>query len=261
MITREAIQYLMAKGLIEVKPEPVKIGPNSVDLRLGDTLKRYERPQFPVPVERLTGDHEPWEELFKLVQPLNNWVALKDPVGGLITYAIDPKNPPPLEDVPQLEDGGWLLVPGNFYLGSTLEETFCQGVIPHLDGRSTCGRLSIEAHKTAGVGDNGFRGRWTLEIEVTEPVIVRPGDRLFQIYFTPAWGEGLAIAIVDMMENRKGTLLDEDFYVQGGEMMPDGEPRDCGALFNLHDLYGQGEKSGGHHYQGSKEARGPDPLD
>jgi len=151
MITRPAIIALMEAGLIKVTPDPVKIGPNSIDLCFGDSLKMYH--------------------------PTRGRVPVADPVSGAMFYAIDPKKPPPLIEVPKLEDGRWLLVPGQFYLGCPREETYCRGVVPHLDGRSTCGRLSIEAHKTAGVGDNGFCGRWTLEIEATEPVFLAPGDR------------------------------------------------------------------------------------
>lgn len=221
MISRNAIQSLMKAGLITVSPTPVKMGPNSIDLRLGDELKTYH--------------------------PTKNRIRVVDPVGGGTFYAIDPKNPPPLVDVPRLPDGKWLLVPGQFYLGVTLEETFCRGVVPHLDGRSTCGRLSIEAHKTAGVGDNGFRGRWTLEIEVTEPVLVAPGDRLFQVYFTPCWGQGLALLLQAAFDSRDSVRVVET--VGGVEV--------CAPLLELDDLYGQGEG----HYQGSKGVRGPSPLD
>jgi deoxycytidine triphosphate deaminase len=261
MITRPAIQALMEAGLIRVTPDPVKIGPNSIDLRLGDTLKQYH--------------------------PTKGRVAVRDPVSQGIHYAIDPKNPPPLIDVPKVQEattdagkhgdfgcyfdgmlplgGGyedcWLLVPGQFYLGATLEETYCRGVVPHLDGRSTCGRLSIEAHKTAGVGDNGFQGRWTLELEATEPVLVRPGDRLFQIYFTPAWGEGLAHLIHNAVDCyfQADICKQDPGYVDAGGLMQDGEPRHRAPLLEVNDLYGQDD--GGHHYQGSKKVEGPSPLD
>lgn len=231
MLSRNALQSLMKAGLITVKPAPVKMGPNSIDLRLGDELKTYH--------------------------PTKNRLRVVDPVGGATYYALDPKNPPPLVDVPKLPDGRWLLVPGQFYLGVTLEETFCRGVVPHLDGRSTCGRLSIEAHKTAGVGDNGFRGRWTLEIEVTEPVLVAPGDRLFQVYFTPCWGEGLALLVQSLMDGKQASFT-EGSWVRVGPVFQDGGPKAVGPLLELHDLYGQGD---GHHYQESEEVRGPSPLD
>lgn len=226
----------MKAGLIKVTPDPVKIGPNSIDLRFGDTLKVYH--------------------------PTENRVSVVDPMTGAIYMAIDPKNPPPLVSVPKLPDGRWLLVPGQFYLGCTLEETYCRGVVPHLDGRSTCGRLSIEAHKTAGVGDNGFKGRWTLEIEATEPVLIAPGDRLFQVYFTPAWGAGLAFFIRSLADGTPTNLHPcNPLLVESRSVIPwSGGPRECGALLELDDLYGKDEGDGSH-YQGSQGLRGPSPLD
>jgi deoxycytidine triphosphate deaminase len=231
VITRAAIRSLLEAGLIKVTPDPVKIGPNSIDLRMGDKLQTYH--------------------------PTKNRVGVLDPVNGGMFLALDPANPPPLVDVPFAKGDQWLLVPGQFYLGCTMEETYCRGVVPHLDGRSTCGRLSIEAHKTAGVGDNGFKGRWTLELEATEPVLVGPGDRLFQIYFTPAWGEGLALAITSMLGGYTATI-DATLHVSGGGVLPDGEARDYAPLLEMHDLYGA---KGEHHYQGSEKIRGAAPLD
>lgn len=233
MLSRRAIKYLLNSGLIRVEPPSNHIGPNSIDLRLGDSLQRY------APVEY----SRPPRMEYERPDVMNNRIKVVDPVDGATYYAIDPKSPPPLVDVPKLGDashipeaarGKWLLVPGQFYIGMTLERTYTRGVVPHLDGRSTCGRLSIEAHKTAGVGDNGFDGRWTLEIEVTEPVLVGPGDRLFQVYFTPCWGE------------RMGQLIHD--YSKDGDLR---------TLLELNDLYG----GDGHHYQGSDEARGAAPLD
>jgi dCTP deaminase len=234
--------------MIEVEPAPERIGPNSIDLHLGDTLKMYA----PVEYSRPPRD---WER----PDVLNHRVKVRDPVNGATYYAIDPRNPPPLVDVPKLDDGRWLLVPGQFYIGVTKERTFTRGVVPHIDGRSTCGRLSIEAHKTAGVGDNGFNGRWTLEIEVTEPVLVSPGDRLFQVYFTPCWGEGIAMLLEAMLIQSLPVQWDHGSigYINSGGKMPDGGWKHNGALLELHDLYG-GE---GHHYQGSDGARGAAPLD
>ncbi len=170
MLSRSAIKRMMKLGLIEVEPNPSWIGTNSIDLCLGDSLKRYSS---------------------------EGRVEVMDPAGGGTFFALDPQAPPSLVDVPKITEGPhtgkWLLVPGQFYLGVTRERTKTIGVVPSIDGRSTCGRLSIEAHKTAGIGDNGFNGRWTLEIEVTEPVLVAPGDRLFQVYFEPCWSEDALI--------------------------------------------------------------------
>ena len=42
---------------------------------------------------------------------------------------------------------------------------------------------------TAGFGDVGFKGRWTLEMVATEPVRVYPGMKICQIYYHTVAGE------------------------------------------------------------------------
>jgi dCTP deaminase len=55
-----------------------------------------------------------------------------------------------------------------------------------LEGRSSIGRLGIKIHITAGFGDIGFNGRWTLEIECTQPTYLYPNMRIGQIFFHEA---------------------------------------------------------------------------
>ena len=58
-----------------------------------------------------------------------------------------------------------------------------------LNGRSSVGRLGICIHITAGFGDIGFNGTWTLEITAIKPVRVYPNIEICQVsYFTP-YGE------------------------------------------------------------------------
>lgn len=77
-----------------------------------------------------------------------------------------------------------MLEPGHFYLGSTLERTECHGLVPILWGKSSLARQSLEIHRTAGFGDLGFRGQWTLEISVLARVLIpRPRMRVCQIAF------------------------------------------------------------------------------
>jgi dCTP deaminase len=52
-----------------------------------------------------------------------------------------------------------------------------------LEGRSSLARLGVSVHATAGFGDIGFDGHWTLEISVVKPVLVLPGIEVCQIYF------------------------------------------------------------------------------
>mgnify|MGYP001037484033 CR=1 FL=1 len=87
----------------------------------------------------------------------------------------------------KIPDEGILLYPGELYLGSTLEYTETFSHVPFLEGKSSTGRLGISIHATAGKGDIGFKGNWTLEISVIKPVRVYKGQPIAQlIYFTPS---------------------------------------------------------------------------
>ena len=78
---------------------------------------------------------------------------------------------------------GLLLRPGTLYLGRTAEYTRTDGYVPMLEGRSSVGRLGMCIHATAGFGDVGFAGYWTLEIFVVQPLIIYPGVEICQIYY------------------------------------------------------------------------------
>jgi dCTP deaminase len=84
---------------------------------------------------------------------------------------------------------GFLLEPGVLYLGRTVERTRTEGLVPMLEGRSSIGRLGICIHVTAGFGDVGFDGFWTLEITVVLPVLVYPNVEVCQIYYHSLLGE------------------------------------------------------------------------
>lgn len=88
-----------------------------------------------------------------------------------------------------MPESGFLFVPGRVYLCSTVERTETHGLVPWLDGRSSVGRLGVKVHATAGRGDDGFCGHWTLEVEVVHPVILYPGMRIAQISFFLLKGE------------------------------------------------------------------------
>ena len=84
---------------------------------------------------------------------------------------------------------GLLLAPGRLYLGRTEEYTRTEGFIPMLEGRSSIGRLGICIHVTAGFGDVGFAGYWTLEIFCIQPVRVYAGVEICQIYYHTISGD------------------------------------------------------------------------
>lgn len=78
---------------------------------------------------------------------------------------------------------GLLIKPGKLYLGRTVEYTKTYNFIPMLEGRSSVGRLGLAIHVTAGFGDVGFEGYWTLEIQCIEPIIIYPFVEVCQIYY------------------------------------------------------------------------------
>lgn len=88
-----------------------------------------------------------------------------------------------------IPEEGFLLEPGKLYLGRTLEYTRTEGLVPMLEGRSSIGRLGMCIHITAGFGDVGFAGFWTLEIFCVQPIRIYPGVEVCQIYYHDINGE------------------------------------------------------------------------
>jgi dCTP deaminase len=80
-------------------------------------------------------------------------------------------------------ESGYVLQPGELYLGATVEYTETRNLVPYLDGKSSIGRLGIFIHATAGRGDDGFCGFWTLEMVVVKPVRVYPGMPIGQLTY------------------------------------------------------------------------------
>ena len=78
---------------------------------------------------------------------------------------------------------GLVLRPGELYLMRTQEVTTTNKFVPAIEGRSSVGRLGISVHATAGFGDVGFSGTWTLEVSVIRPVRIYAGMRICQIFF------------------------------------------------------------------------------
>lgn len=82
-----------------------------------------------------------------------------------------------------IPEEGYLLEPGTLYLGRTLEFTETHNLVPMLEGRSSIGRLGMFVHITAGFGDVGFKGYWTLEIQVIHPLRIYSGVQICQIFY------------------------------------------------------------------------------
>ncbi len=72
------------------------------------------------------------------------------------------------------------LNPNQLYLGRTVERTVTHNLVPMLEGRSSIGRLGLFVHITAGFGDVGFDGYWTLEMFAIQPIRIYAGVQIAQ---------------------------------------------------------------------------------
>jgi len=149
ILTGSDIRDQIKLGHIEITPfDPNCIGPNSYDVHLSEHL---------LMCDAAMPDHLD---------------AKKDNADLFKPLTIGPD--------------GLILHPNRLYLGSTIERTKTPIHIPYIEGKSSTGRLGVSVHITAGKGDVGFEGYWTLEITVAVPVKLYAGMPIAQItFFTP----------------------------------------------------------------------------
>lgn len=149
---------------IEIEPWDLKkVGTNSYDVVLDPTLKTYER--------------------YNVVNEEDSPYYLIDK-GFPDEFVIDPKkNNKLIEFI--IPERGFLLRRGQFVLGATNEvnKNHAADIVPMIEGRSSVARLGLSIHVTAGFGDVGFCGRWTLEITAAENIILYPYMPIGQLYW------------------------------------------------------------------------------
>src|SRR5213593_4481677 len=83
-------------------------------------------------------------------------------------------------------DEPFILHPGEFVLGSTLERVALpDDLVARLEGKSSLGRLGLLIHSTAGFVDAGFDGHLTLELSnvANLPIAIYPEMKIGQISF------------------------------------------------------------------------------
>ena len=112
-----------------------------------------------------------------------------------------------------IPEEGLLLEPGKLYLGRTVEYTETHNYVPMLEGRSSIGRLGLFIHVTAGFGDVGFSGFWTLEIFCVQPIKIYPDVEICQIYYHGIDGDFTEYNSGKYQNNRgiQPSLLYKDF--------------------------------------------------
>ena len=144
------IRAEIAAGRIVIDPYiPEAVQPSSVDLHLDRRFRVFRNSRYPFIDVRAD---QP--ELTELVE-----------IGG---------------------DDPFILHPGEFVLGSTLERVeLPNDLVARLEGKSSLGRLGLLIHSTAGYVDPGWEGNLTLELSnvANLPITLYDGMKIGQISF------------------------------------------------------------------------------
>jgi dCTP deaminase len=114
----------------------------------------------------------------------NLFRVFRNHTAGIIDVKKDMTDLTELVDIPL--DGVFILHPGEFVLGSTLERVAVPNdLVARVEGKSSLGRLGLLIHSTAGFIDAGFDGHVTLELAnvANLPITLYPGMKIGQISF------------------------------------------------------------------------------
>jgi len=128
----------------------------------------------------------------------------------------------------KIPETGLVLNPNQLYLGRTVERTETHELVPMIEGRSSIGRLGLFVHITAGFGDVGFCGFWTLEMFAVQPVKIYPGISICQIFYHEVAGE-----ITEYQSDKYQNNHDIQPSLLHRELNPDAEKEDPQLTLNF----------------------------
>jgi dCTP deaminase len=111
-----------------------------------------------------------------------HFLVFRNHTAGVIDVKTDTTG---LTEAVQIDgDGVFMLHPGEFVLGSTLERVgIPDDLVARVEGKSSLGRLGLLIHSTAGFVDAGFDGHITLELSnvASLPITLYPGMKIGQL--------------------------------------------------------------------------------
>ena len=150
VLSDRTIARLIDEGRIGIDPyDPTLLQPSSVDVRVDRFFRVFHNARYP-------------------------YIDVKEPQEGLTELVeID-------------EDRPFILHPGEFVLGSTLERIqLPDDLVARLEGKSSLGRLGLLIHSTAGFIDPGWDGHVTLELSnvANLPITIYYGMKIGQLSF------------------------------------------------------------------------------
>jgi dCTP deaminase len=146
---RDILAEIESRRVVVEPYDPAMIQPSSIDFRLDRYFRVFENHRYP---------H---------IDPAADQSDL--------TREVEPTGDEP-----------FILHPGEFVLGSTLEVvTLPDDLAARVEGKSSLGRLGLLTHATAGFVDPGFSGHVTLELAnvATLPIKLYPGMKIGQLCF------------------------------------------------------------------------------
>jgi dCTP deaminase len=150
VLSDRTIRRLLDESRIEIEPfDAALIQPSSIDVRVDRHFRVFHNARYP-------------------------YIDVRQPMDDLT------------EAVTVEEDRPFILHPGEFVLGQTLERvTLPNDLVARLEGKSSLGRLGLLIHSTAGFVDSGFSGNLTLELSnvANLPITIYHGMPIGQISF------------------------------------------------------------------------------
>jgi dCTP deaminase len=150
VLSDRTIRRLLEEGRIQIEPyDDSLLQPSSVDVRVDRLFRVFHNARYP-----FIDVKQPQEDLTELVE-----------IDG---------------------DRAFILHPGEFVLGSTLERIVLpDDLVGRLDGKSSLGRLGLLIHSTAGFIDPGWDGHVTLELSnvANLPITIYYGMKIGQLSF------------------------------------------------------------------------------
>ena len=150
ILSDRTIREAIDAGRIVIDPfDPGSIQPSSVDLHVDSQFRVFANSRYP-------------------------YIDVKQEMPDL-TELVEVK-----------PDEPFILHPGEFVLGSTLERVgIPNDLVARLEGKSSLGRLGLLIHSTAGYVDPGWDGYLTLELSnvANLPITLYPGMKIGQISF------------------------------------------------------------------------------
>jgi dCTP deaminase len=149
VLSDRTIERLLGEGRIGIDPyDPSLLQPSSVDVRVDRYFRVFRNSRYP-------------------------FIDVKQEQEGLT-------------ELVEVGDEAFILHPGEFVLGSTLERIrLPDDVVARLDGKSSLGRLGLLIHSTAGFIDPGWDGHVTLELSnvANLPITIYPEMKIGQLSF------------------------------------------------------------------------------